>query len=79
MTSWIQTSHYWYRRLAVPIRSSLAARFMYLQRERSECGGRILSDIDVASMRTVRADGERRRPFFRAFASWRVAIVSNLH
>jgi hypothetical protein len=36
---------------------------MHRQRERSECGGRVPSDIDVASMRTVRADGERRRPF----------------
>jgi hypothetical protein len=50
---------------------------MYLQRERSECGGIVLSDIDVASTRTVRADGERRRPFFELslHGGWRLSAT----
>ena len=50
---------------------------MCLQRERSECGGSVSSDIDVASMRTVRADGERRRPFFELLlhGGWRLSAT----
>jgi hypothetical protein len=50
---------------------------MHLQRERSECRGRVSSDIDVASMRTVRADDERRRLFFQLLlhGGWRLSAT----